>query len=341
MPLLSDKGLSPRLVKAHICGRKGHADTARECPAKGSLKWVPQMPFPGLSSNELHGTLDQLNQALSNHERWHDELIRTIICRLPPDRRDVETDAHRTCRFGQWLYGPGDKHLGQYPALKEIESSHERMHRCARDVLLSSASGEPVPEDDYERFVTALKQMRLEVMTTKRELEDALYNVDPLSGAASRIGMLTKLREQQALVQRNLQSCIIAMMDFDHFKGINDTHGHAAGDHVLATVSKTIMHTMRPYDMLFRYGGEEFLICEPNTDMKSGHESIDRFRKEIASLHFSGKQDVSFQITASFGVTLLDPDATVEQAIERADKALYAAKAAGRNRVMIWDPSMV
>lgn len=220
------------------------------------------MPFPGLQPSEMHLALDALNQALANHDRWHEELTRTLICRLPPDQRDTEDDAHRHCRFGQWLYGPGNQHLGQHPALKEIESAHMRMHRCAREVLLSSASGEAVPQDHYERFVNALKQLRLEVTTTKHELEDALYNVDPLSGASNRIGMLTKLREQQALVQRKLQSCV------------------------------------------------------------------------------AGKQGALFQITASFGVTLLDPDVSVEQSIERADKALYAAKAAGRDKVMIWDSSM-
>ena len=298
------------------------------------------MPIPGLPQNEMREALDELNQALSNHDRWHEELIRTIICRLPPDRRDVENDSHRNCRFGQWLYGSGSKHFAQYPAFKEIENTHERMHRCASEVLGASSTGQSVSLDRYERFVNTLKQMRLEVMTTKRELEDALYNLDPLSGAASRIGMLTKLREQQVLVQRKIQSCSLGMMDFDHFKQVNDTYGHAAGDQVIVAVSQMIMRQLRPYDTLYRYGGEEFLLCESSTDLKSCYETLDRLRTEIAAMHFDDNHGHAFQITASFGLTLLDPDVSVEQSIERADKALYAAKMAGRNRVVVWDASM-
>ena len=144
------------------------------------------------------------------------------------------------------------------------------MHHCVREMLLASAAREPIKIEIYERFVTSLKQMRLEVQTMKHELEDAIYNLDPLTGAASRIGMLTKLREEQAFVQRKMHSCCLAMMDLDNFKAVNDTYGHAAGDRVLVTVVKHILAHMRPYDMLFRYGGEEFLICSPDTDFRPG-----------------------------------------------------------------------
>jgi diguanylate cyclase len=298
------------------------------------------MQFRGLTPDELRGALDELDQALFHHDQWHEELNRTLICGLPPDTRDTEENAHRNCRFGQWLYRPRSTQLAQHEGFQEIENIHERMHRHARELLGDASCRKPVSLDRYERFVNALKQMRLEVLTTKREIEDALYNVDSLSGAASRIGMLTKLREQQALVKRKLQSCSIAMMDFDHFKRVNDTHGHAAGDRVIATVAQTIMHQMRPYDMLFRYGGEEFLICQPNSDLKPAFEALDRLREAIAAMQFTGDQGRAFQITVSFGVTLLDPDVSVEQSIERADKALYSAKSAGRNRVAVWNPSI-
>jgi diguanylate cyclase (GGDEF)-like protein len=99
------------------------------------------------------------------------------------------------------------------------------------------------------------------------------------------------------------------------------------------------MRNLRPYDMFFRYGGEEFLICEPNTDLRSGFGIVERLRNDIGAMRFESNGR-SFRVTASFGVTLIDPDVSVEMSIERVDKALYAAKAAGRNCVVIWDPSM-
>lgn len=101
------------------------------------------------------------------------------------------------------------------------------------------------------------------------------------------------------------------------------------------------MAQLRPYDMLFRYGGEEFLICTPDADLKSGYEAVERLRDGLAAIPFETDSGSSFQVTASFGVTLLDPDVSVEQSIARADKALLAAKSAGRNRVVVWDPSMI
>jgi diguanylate cyclase (GGDEF)-like protein len=288
----------------------------------------------------MRSTLDELDRAIFHHEQWHEDLNRTLICRLSPDRRDVNEDAHHNCRFGQWLYGPACKHLAQYPGLKEIECVHERMHRSAKEMLDVSSAGQQVALDRYERFVNALRQLHLEILTTKRELEDTLYNLDPLSGAASRIGMLTKLREQQALVRRKVLTCSVAMMDIDHFKTINDIHGHVVGDRVIVATSQYILRHLRSYDTLFRYGGEEFLICEPNTDLKSSSDNLERLRAGIAAMRFDGARGQSFQITVSFGLTLLDPDVSVEQSIERADKAVYAAKAAGRNRVLIWAPLM-
>jgi diguanylate cyclase (GGDEF)-like protein len=182
--------------------------------------------------------------------------------------------------------------------------------------------------------------MRLEVMTTKHELEDTIYNLDPLTGVASRIGMLTKLREQQSLVQRKAHSCCVSMMDLDDFKQINDRHGHATGDRVLETCARNALANLRAYDLLFRYGGEEFLICSPDADLHSGYDAIDRLRNDIARMSFKAEDGSLFRITASFGLTLLDPDVSVEESIARADKALLAAKSAGKNKVILWNPSL-
>lgn len=298
------------------------------------------MPFRGMSQSEMRRALSELDRALASHDHWCEDLNRTLICALPPDERDVSGDAHKHCRFGQWLYGAGCSLLSKNPSLKEIEDSHKRMHTLANEMLEAMAMRGKTPLELYERYVTSLNQMRLEILTAKRELEDAVYNLDPLSGAASRVSMLTRLREQHALVKRGLHSCAIAMMDFDHFKQINDELGHAAGDKAIMGVARLVMSKMRPYDMLFRYGGEEFLICEPDTDLETGYETIDRLRKAIAELSFEDGHGHSFQITASFGLVTLDAEATVEESIERADRAMYAAKRAGRNRVKVWDPSM-
>lgn len=298
------------------------------------------MSFPGWSQSEMRDSLEKLEQALFHHEQWYEALTRTVICNLSADQRDLDSDAQDKCRFGQWLYGPSAKKLASHPSFVEIESSHKRMHHCATEMLIASAQREPISLETYERFNNALEQMRLEVMTTKQELEDAIYNLDPLTGVANRIGMLTKLREQQALVQRQVHSCCVSMMDLDDFKGINDSYGHSTGDQVLVKCARHATAHLRPYDMLFRYGGEEFLICTPNADLKCGYDTIDRLRSDMAAISFEAADGSTFHVTASFGLALLDPDVSVEQSIARADQALLAAKSAGRNLVLVWTPSM-
>lgn len=296
--------------------------------------------IPSLTNDQMQAALKELEQAIYNHEMWAETLYSTLICRLVPSEHDLGRDAHRQCLFGLWYHSVGSAAFKENPGFAQIGIEHERMHAAAAHLLQLSAQGATISRNDYEAFVMALKRLRLEIATAQHELKDALYNVDPLTGTPSRIGMLTKLREEQELVKRKVHSCVIVMMDLDHFKAVNDSYGHLAGDDVLVSVAGYLMGHLRPYDKVFRYGGEEFLLCLPDTDVPTGTRVIDRLREEISGLQHRAKDNAAFHVTTSFGLTLLDPDVAVEQSIDRADRALYASKSHGRNRVSAWDPSM-
>jgi diguanylate cyclase (GGDEF)-like protein len=125
------------------------------------------------------------------------------------------------------------------------------------------------------------------------------------------------------------------MMDLDHFKTINDTYGHQAGDQVLATTARYVMEHVRPYDKVFRYGGEEFVIVLPSVTSEAALQIVEHLRDGLAKLpiHYN---DMLMGVTASFGVAPLDTAYSVEQALDNADQALYAAKSAGRNHANLW-----
>jgi diguanylate cyclase (GGDEF)-like protein len=153
--------------------------------------------------------------------------------------------------------------------------------------------------------------------------------------------MLPTLREWRELARRNVQHCCIAFMDLDHLKEINDRHGHVVGDQVLAGLVRHVTEHLRPYDKVFRYGGDEFLISLPGADLEIGKKVIGHIREQIAAApHIASPAGHPIATTASFGLALLEPDISVEESIDRADKALLVAKAAGRNRVCSWDPAV-
>jgi diguanylate cyclase len=293
-----------------------------------------------IGNKELQLTLQQLDQAIYNHEQWSKDLTRSIICRLPYDNRDMADDAYRQCRFGQWYYGSPPEALLDHPAFTAIETEHRRLHQFAARLLLSAtneASGSP---NDYDSFINAADRMHLEIYSLKHELEELLNNRDALTGAESRTIMLTRLRELRELVKRGVQECGIAIMDLDHFKAVNDTYGHPVGDKVLVAWVSYIKQHLRPYDRIYRYGGEEFLMSFPSTDIHSASDIIERLRSGISAIDIGADETKPITVTASFGITMLDPVVSVEESINRADIALYAAKKAGRNQSCIWDSTM-
>ena len=228
------------------------------------------MALHEVSRDKLQAIIAQLKESLNNHQQWHGALIRTLICKLPGDKRDTSEEAHTECRFGQWYYSSAPEKLRKHPGFIALGEEHRRLHHMARLLLISADSGNPITPLDFDNFANALDRLRLEIAALERELENSLFNHDALTGAITRFGILPTLREQQELVKRHAQLCYIAMMDLDNFKAVNDLHGHAAGDKVLAESGHYLIRHLRPYDKVFRYGGEEFLLCMPYTESTAG-----------------------------------------------------------------------
>lgn len=292
------------------------------------------------STEELQSVLLQLDQAIYNHEQWSKALDRTLICKSHCDQRDVSPEAHRQCQFGQWYYTYAPAKLPQLPAFVAIEAEHARMHQLAAHLLIAAAAGKTISPYEYDNFAQTLERLRLQLHSLKRELNEQLYNRDPLTGVNTRIGLLSELREQHELVKRRVQPCALVMMDLDHFKAVNDGYGHPAGDHVLVEAATFLMEHLRAYDKVFRYGGEEFLVCLPSMDAVAGMGVVERLRAGLADKTITLADGRSLRVTASFGLAELDPSLPVEAALDRADRALYAAKGAGRNCARAWEPAM-
>ncbi|WP_182482124.1 sensor domain-containing diguanylate cyclase [Henriciella barbarensis] len=178
--------------------------------------------------------------------------------------------------------------------------------------------------EDLATIVVEQMELREQAMT------------DDLTGALSRRAFRSEGSRLAALASRHRHPLPVICFDLDHFKAINDTFGHSAGDEVLRTISQTVQKRMRRSDVFARLGGEEFAVLLPETERRGGVEVAEALRRDISALRFDfgGK---SVNVTASFGLASFDGQINdLDTLLQRADAALYQSKKDGRNRITAW-----
>ncbi|MFV0297904.1 MAG: diguanylate cyclase [Hyphomicrobiaceae bacterium] len=168
------------------------------------------------------------------------------------------------------------------------------------------------------------------------ETESVLANmahVDTLTGVPNRRSFNNAFAEEASRASRSGEVFSILALDLDHFKSINDTHGHAGGDEVLRVVANTMTANVRPYDRVFRVGGEEFVVILPNTVISEAQRVAERLRSALegADIALGGTK---VTVTASIGIAAAAPNCKQAEVMKEADAALYEAKSSGRNRVV-------
>lgn len=157
---------------------------------------------------------------------------------------------------------------------------------------------------------------------------------DSLTGMINHEHVFTELNNALRGAQKEQQPLCVVMADIDHFKSVNDNYGHLAGDGVLKEVAKRIKNSLRGFDIVGRYGGEEFLLILHRAELATARMVAERIRSRIAATPID-LQDALLDITISMGVAMAQPDEVVDSLVERADKALYNAKENGRNQVAL------
>jgi diguanylate cyclase (GGDEF)-like protein len=155
---------------------------------------------------------------------------------------------------------------------------------------------------------------------------------DPLTDTGNRIAMNQAMQREIDLARRSLQPLSVLMVDIDHFKSINDRFGHATGDEVLKAVAAALKGSLRNIDMVFRYGGEEFLVLLSNTSREAAQIIGERLRLAVLGLQYL-EEGRALELSVSLGCATLLPGESSESLQRRADNALYVSKREGRNRL--------
>jgi len=187
--------------------------------------------------------------------------------------------------------------------------------------------------------------MQLKEITKQKVLEDTLHQelsnlrreatTDELTRIGNRRSLIESVNSELNRCRRTGAAMSMLLFDLDHFKSVNDTHGHLAGDAALKQVALLLKSALRAYDILGRIGGEEFAIFLSNTSAEEAKEIAERIRISIAETRFSHEGAV-IPLAVSVGITTLGCDALFEQLYQQADEALYQSKANGRNRTTVF-----
>jgi diguanylate cyclase (GGDEF)-like protein len=207
-----------------------------------------------------------------------------------------------------------------------------------QDLLMAMEAG----ADDYLSKPVDPSELRARIMAGKRilELQQSLRFAathDFLTGLLNRSEILAALQREFSRSGREGKSATVILADIDHFKRVNDSLGHAAGDEVLKEVARRMKSDLRPYDVVGRYGGEEFLIILPGCDLPNGVRRAEQIRNQIANepVH-TPAGPVSATVSMGVTVTTFGPDLTSAEILQQADVSLYKAKNNGRNRTEVF-----
>lgn len=201
---------------------------------------------------------------------------------------------------------------------------------------------------ETQTMISSLQTMRkqidesqLQINELKNKLNQATAETlnDVLTGIANRKGLLKAFEEVLIQSDKTTPSISLLMLDIDHFKKVNDTHGHLVGDKVIKFISDTLVTQIKGQDTASRYGGEEFVVLLPDTSLNNAHKIAESIRTKVEKtrLRRANNQQSLGQITISIGITHYLQNESIESFIDRADAALYESKQNGRNRVTIYN----
>ena len=196
---------------------------------------------------------------------------------------------------------------------------------------------EEMSKQGYAHIISELTRTQKETMMLKEQLEESKQKMlrDALTGLPNRMAYEERIALEVNRTRRNRSPLCLAMWDIDHFKSVNDTYGHDAGDRVLKLLAKIIVTRVRKVDMFARIGGEEFVLVMPDTAIDDALNLSNQLRTSLedSGFHYKGSP---CPITASVGIATLDENDTAQQLLEKADKALYQSKRDGRNRCTVY-----
>ncbi len=295
---------------------------------------MPTSDEPLFSAEEISEMPQRLDEAMQWHLAWSQRLLRCALLGEAPAEDMLQANAHQLCEFGRW-FGPISTRLQQIEPLcvHNLDVAHTNMHRAIRELYLAVLEKRHVDSYWFEAFEHNQAAMVQELAQLKEQFVRVRAQSDPLTGLPLRHGLDTLFSVRQNDAERSGNALFIALADADHFKKINDRHGHPTGDAALAHLAKTLKSALRGNDQVLRYGGEEFMLIFLSTDNEAAGHVAERLLELVRASPMPLPDGQMLHLTISIGMTRALLHDSLESAVRRADVALYQAKRRGRDRL--------
>ncbi|ODU02345.1 MAG: diguanylate cyclase [Thiobacillus sp. SCN 63-1177] len=280
----------------------------------------------------------ELDTAVEAHMNWTRRILRCVVLRTTPGDDVLDPMAHTLCHFGSWFMSSrAEFEALDAQAAQRVEAVHQAMHDAIRSICTRVLAEQPGNHADLEAFEQSQSELLVLLARFKTLILTKAVRHDPLTGLPLRYGIENDFALYRKAARRNRTLLYVAMIDVDHFKPINDTHGHLVGDLVLRQLADVLKQTLRSNEPLYRFGGEEFLWLLQCHSAAEAEQSAQRLLGAVRTASVPIPDGAPLALTVTLGLARVREQDDLSSAIMRADLALYEGKKSGRDRYVIAD----
>lgn len=274
----------------------------------------------------------ELDEAAQWHMAWTRTVLRCAVLRTTPGEDVLGINAHHCCHFDQWLHAHR-KDLAELDTHwhRRLERNHRQMHEAARRICRRILAGEPGEPAELDAFEQAQAGVVAGLAVLKTAYLAHAARLDALTGLPLRHGLEEAFERCRAQARRHHELLVVLMLDLDRFKEVNDAYGHAVGDRTLAHVAMLLQGHCRAGEPVIRFGGEEFIALLQTADRAMAQRAAWRILQALRDNPLRLPDGRTLSVRASAGMADVGDTESLAEAIARADRALYAAKEAGRD----------